>query len=611
MSDAEKARKLLKANRARQLLKEAASKYTPKEPKRAKHSIGKTAVEHTGEGLSMGFSDNIAGLMNKGLDYMAGDKSPYAIDRKLKEQGFTGDLLPDSPYEDGRDDKRQLLEETADDNPKTALASDMIAGTVPGVLATAVAGPAGLAAEGATLGVGYGDGDNVGEMAQDGVIGGAVGKYGGKVLSKAAALGGKALKKVTPEMTNSIYSALRTKVGAKQPEKVKEAIGRLEERFGLFTGQEGATITPEAAATSLSKIYSNVNSELNIITEKMGSNVRTDKLKGQFLPMVKKLEGMKSTVLKNTTNTALANNLTKSAALLKDAINSGDYKRIVKIMNDEMKERYVSYNALGEAQVSKAIRGEMKQLLGDFDTKNVALITSVLGEDSGKMFKEGMKDLSSYYKVNELVSKNVGQEGASLAPRVQELVASSFIGFLTNKMIGAGYMAGSMLLRQSKVQGFMAKNFKQIGRGTDGAKKLLSSPLAPFFKEHLPEEISALVNKMEAGITLPRLQQQLVVKSLTSQFPEFFEYSEYESVVDGRITDPYEVDAAKAKIKEDDSLSNVEKYKRTTALNKDGTIISPDTNATAKGTVKPISESEQQEIGNFLQQGMSIRDGNN
>lgn len=150
-------------------------------------------------------------------------------------------------------------------------------------------------------------------------------------------------------------------------------------------------------------------------------------------------------------------------------------------------------------------------------------------------------------------------------------------------------------------------NYKMNSRSTESTKELLQGPMADIVKQNLPEEVSHLVEKMEAGIDLPAAQKNLVVKSMTSTFPEFYEYSQYESLVDGKITDPYEVGVEKERIMSDDGLSNIDKFKRTNALNKDGTLLTPAN--TAKGTVKPADQGTKAEVGNFLNVAKGMMNG--
>lgn len=595
----------------KELLERKAQLEAPREA----HSVATTARAHLGEGLSLGFSDNISGAVNKALDkgMRATNKlgltgpSPYQVDEELEVKGFTGDLSGDS-YVEARDEQRKLLEETAEDNPGTAFVTDMMGSGVTSAAAALATGGTSLAGEGAVLGIGYGDSDDMSGISQDALVGGLLGKYGGKALSKAGGAGKSMVKKVTPKMSNMIYNSIKRKAGGKQPGKVKEAIGKLESKYGIFTNVKGM-ITPEKAQNSLNNLSSKINSKLSLLTKEMSENVNSKKLKEMVDPLIQNMQSMHEKTLKNTTDVELQNKLGKSTQLLREIAESGDYERLVNVMNSEIKERYVRYNAFGEAQVPKAIRGEMKNFLKKFDKGNTKLITETLGEESGKMFKNGMEDLSSYHKVVDFVGKNVGQDMPSLSPRIYDFVTSGFLGYMTNPVVAAGYMAGTMALRSPVVQSFMAKSYKQIPRGFEGARGLLNSPIKELVRENLSEEVQHLVQKMDAGVVLPKMQQHLVVKNLTSVFPEFFEHSEFESEVDGKLTDPYEISMEKDRIMQDDSISNMDKFRQINSLNKDGTLIRK--SSTAKGTVKPMDEATKTELGGFLKKGMELHSGSN
>lgn len=71
------------------------------------------------------------------------------------------------------------------------------------------------------------------------------------------------------------------------------------------------------------------------------------------------------------------------------------------------------------------------------------------------------------------------------------------------------------------------------------------------------------------------MQQQLFFKSVYGLVPELFQQTEYDSLVDGKLTDPVDIEEEKRKIDSDTTASNVEKYKQLKALNKDGTLTRP------------------------------------
>lgn len=589
------------------------------EPVHAPHSIAKTAKEHGVEGLALGHGDTIAGGINKALDKgmritnklgLTGP-SPYEVDERLVADGATGDLSQKGAYREGVDDRRQLLQETYEDNPKTAMAADFAGGLVTSGLAAAGTGGMSLAGEGAVVGTGYGDSDTLGGMAQDAAVGAALGKYGGKALN-AAGRGLKSVgRKLTPDVAKSIYTAIARKTGGKQPEKVIDAIKNIEEKTGLFTAGDDNTISAESVEGGLQNFYNTAQESLAGLTQSISKNVNPQQLKEKFSPVVGKLDEMFNDVISNTTNKELANKLTQSKDLLQNAINAGDYKRVVDIMNQEIKERYVSYNSLGEAQVSKPIRAKMKQMLSEFDGLNKDLIETVGGKEAGEKFSENMADLKDYYKVSDVVKKNIGKEAGGAKARIQDFVVGGAIGTMfSNPLLTAAYIKGASELRNPAVQGFLAKSYKAIPRAFEPVKDFITnSPISGVLMENLPEEVGQLLKKVQAGVNIPTVQQHLVVKSMTSMFPEFFEYSEYQSLVDGKITDPYEVGLEKKKISQDDSISNIDKFRRTNALNKDGTMLR--NASTARGTVQPVDQGTKEQLANFLNIAEGVKNGTN
>ena len=57
-------------------------------------SMGESVVRGTRQGATFGFSDEIDGAIQSGLDKVFGlfGKSPSSVDQDLKDQGFSGDL---------------------------------------------------------------------------------------------------------------------------------------------------------------------------------------------------------------------------------------------------------------------------------------------------------------------------------------------------------------------------------------------------------------------------------------------------------------------------------------------------------------------------------------
>lgn len=228
---------------------------------REKRGIGETVVAHGSQGLGAGFMDDVAGgitglLESTGPGRWLGEKlgGHFRDGDGNLVSGTTGRVLEDKAgnpvsgtfkeaAKAGRDEARRTLKETKQDNPKTAVVSE-IAGSVaspvsrlaPGAGVTAkllpkattalgrvgarAAGAAtDAAAQGAVAGVGYSEGETVADVAKDaavsagigGVLGGAAGGLAGGVREVAdSRYVSKALGAKPPAVDAAPATAART-----------------------------------------------------------------------------------------------------------------------------------------------------------------------------------------------------------------------------------------------------------------------------------------------------------------------------------------------------------------------------------------------------------------
>lgn len=173
------------------------SKYTPEapeddvgatEPVAPARDVSKfeSVMRGAGQGLTLGFQDELAGLISS--------------------------LFSDRTYEEARDTSRRLNKEAREANPKTFMAADIGGAVLPAVVATVASGgtaaPAaggsfmralapstvkGLAAIGATEAVGRSEDESIEDLAIDAATGGLLG--GGLGLaSKAVGAGARGLR---------------------------------------------------------------------------------------------------------------------------------------------------------------------------------------------------------------------------------------------------------------------------------------------------------------------------------------------------------------------------------------------------------------------------------
>lgn len=177
------------------------------EPKSSQaEALGRGALQ----GATFGFSEElgaaaltpIEALRRKIAEYMEG--TPENVDKQLKEQGFE---LPEEPsiYEELRDTARAEEAQSKEDFPSTYLAGEIAGGIAPALMtgggstAANVAGAvtkgglkqamkegAKLGAKyGAVSGAGYSEADDLGGLAKDVALGGAIGAGSGAVLPVA------------------------------------------------------------------------------------------------------------------------------------------------------------------------------------------------------------------------------------------------------------------------------------------------------------------------------------------------------------------------------------------------------------------------------------------
>lgn len=179
------------------------AQHNPQKPAK-EYGYGETALRHAGQGLTMGFGDELAGLSaaygNKG-EYPA--ILPHQIAGGLARLGYDslfGDGETINRYKAARDAYRKTLDESQEQNPMTAFAGD-VAGSmvVPGGSAVRGAGALGRAGMGALVGGiqglsrGAGEAKELEDVPHDAAVSGAIGAglggplgaaFGSRVTSK-------------------------------------------------------------------------------------------------------------------------------------------------------------------------------------------------------------------------------------------------------------------------------------------------------------------------------------------------------------------------------------------------------------------------------------------
>lgn len=161
-----------------------------------------SAIRGARQGATLGFSDEIDGAFQSGLDKVVdffGGKSSSKVDKELKSQGFTGDLkTPEEIYQKYRDLSRVKDKKASEVNPKSYNAAEIGSGfLMPGgavtkgvKVASKIKNAAKLGASGAAIGGAMGAGYNenpedlVGDVTGGASFGGLVGPLAGPVAAK-------------------------------------------------------------------------------------------------------------------------------------------------------------------------------------------------------------------------------------------------------------------------------------------------------------------------------------------------------------------------------------------------------------------------------------------
>lgn len=167
-------------------------------------------LEGTKQGVTFGFADELGGITQEFLDMLKGEDSPTAMNRRLAEQGFTGDIGPtsrDELYEEGVAEGRTRLAAAEEQHPVTTMAGDIAGGfLVPGGLGKTVGKTipqaikqASKVKRGAAAGAGVGAVEAAGRTEEDlttaaGAADVAMGAAGGGLLGAAAGKVGQKLE---------------------------------------------------------------------------------------------------------------------------------------------------------------------------------------------------------------------------------------------------------------------------------------------------------------------------------------------------------------------------------------------------------------------------------
>lgn len=170
---------------------------------------GEDLLKGMGKGSSFGFGDELAGVLNVGVDAASG------LANKINpEWGYEDDLSIGESYKEGRDYARKDYAMSEDRSPIASTVGE-VGGAIASGIVTGGHGLTAMTAEGAAYGLGESEADllegELGQAAWDTAKGAALGYGTGKVMQK----GGHLLKKG--------YSKLKGKVKPSQGDMASDA----------------------------------------------------------------------------------------------------------------------------------------------------------------------------------------------------------------------------------------------------------------------------------------------------------------------------------------------------------------------------------------------------
>lgn len=210
-----------------ELLELEEQEYQDSLAKKPEVSKAQSAIRGATQGATLGFADELGGLVQRGLDYFGGVTD---VNKKLAEQGFTGDIGPTSGkelYKEARDENRALDRAAQAANPMTYGASNVAGSLLTSFLPGSQLAKGTSALKAAGVGAGYGalqGAGNTEEIASMQAL---------EDIASGAAIGGA---------TGGAFQALANKFGKVRPGDVSNKIkGFAELQAAKAQGLERAT----------------------------------------------------------------------------------------------------------------------------------------------------------------------------------------------------------------------------------------------------------------------------------------------------------------------------------------------------------------------------------
>lgn len=233
-------------------------------------SAADAAKRGAAEGLTLGQSERLGAMQQSALDRLLGGISP--VDKKLVEQGFTGDLTPspEAVYEKALQEEYAATRQARENQPG-AFESARFAGSLPILGLAPQVGAAGTAARTAGL---------VGEAALTSAVD-ASGEEGAtpKDIAKAGLAGAAVVPAVVGAM--KLAGATTSAIGAGAT-KIKQGLSELSYPKGLIEsyerGVKGQTLLGESARTRTGEALADVSQEsleqIGTLQNKVGAEMQ-------------------------------------------------------------------------------------------------------------------------------------------------------------------------------------------------------------------------------------------------------------------------------------------------------------------------------------------------
>lgn len=280
-------------------------------------------------------------------------------------------ILKNKPYEEALQESRSAYKQAQEANPITYTGSEIVGGIapafIPGVGQAATGAKLGKlatigAGTGALSGLGYSEGKDIGEIARDVGIGGALGGAL-PVLGRGIARATQSIKPLADEAIKKSLTGFtgKTERFLEEIEKNPQAIKRIESKFAGDIQQE---ILPEINAKINDFMTKNPYKQRAVLGSQKAINAIPDNITisrstGEKIlrDSIKELE--KDTVSATAQDArVILNDYLKRFENTKDQIPGKEIKRILQNLDGDIEKKFGGYgNPFSNDEASKAIKG--------------------------------------------------------------------------------------------------------------------------------------------------------------------------------------------------------------------------------------------------------------